>query len=61
MVNIENLAIKLKEQLEDQSKDKKIDYLEDLIVQKDAKIKLYDSRIKILQVYLMKKTGGVSY
>lgn len=46
---IQKQILKLREEIIT-TKDKKIDHLEDLIMQKDAKIKLFDSRIKVLQV-----------
>ncbi len=47
--NIETLILKLKEQLV-QMKDKRTEQLVEMIAQKDAKLRLYDSRIRILQV-----------
>ena len=49
LVLIEELANEIKEQVM-KTKSFKYEWLEDIIVQKDAKIKLLDSRIKILQV-----------
>lgn len=49
LVLIEELANEIKEQVM-KTKNFKYEWLEDIIVQKDAKIKLLDSRIKILQV-----------
>jgi hypothetical protein len=55
---VEGLTTRLKEQII-QVKDRKIDHLQEMVAQKEAKIKLFDSRIKILQKYVIQKKSDI--
>jgi hypothetical protein len=55
MEMIEKLANQIKDEII-KNKSLKYEWLEEIISQKDSKIKLLDSRIKILQVLYIFKT-----